>query len=312
MVIEVAGVTAEVCLRYKENERHYEGYITDKPPVLTIAPTDEDIHNMQAFADKRAERMGWPPELLAEEYAIYNALCKALIDRDVLTMHGSALCMDGEAYIFAAKSGTGKSTHSRYWREVYGNRVWMISDDRPFLKITDHGVMVYGNPWNDKRFPGRNASAPLQEAISSLRCKIRDLGLGSSFKSAKKTGMRLNYYMADNMDESITIMPDGWFYNCDHFQTRQSWGNIFDGVTDSALFEALRRPYGIDPDCAKCPFLPQCTPFKRRGCVANSAIAEECRLFQRLETEDVLHQLLRGTLTEEEADDEDDDDDLPL
>ena len=173
MVIEVAGVTAEICLRYAENERHYEGYITDKPPVLTIAPTDADIHHWQAILDRKAERWGLPPEdhseALAEEDAIHYAVCKALIDRDVLPMHGSALCMDGEAYIFAAASCTGKSTHSRYWREVYGDRVWMISDDRPFLKFTERGIMVCGNPWNDIRYPGRNACAPLKAIVRLCR-----------------------------------------------------------------------------------------------------------------------------------------------
>ena len=173
MVIEVAGLTAEIHLRHAENERHYEGYVTDKPPVLTIAPTDADIHHWQAILDRKAERCGWPPErhteALAEEDAIHCALCEALIDHDVLPMHGSALCMDGVAYIFAAASCTGKSTHSRYWREVYGDRVWMISDDRPFLRITDRGVMVCGNPWNDIRYPGRNACAPLKAIVRLSR-----------------------------------------------------------------------------------------------------------------------------------------------
>ena len=149
--------------------------------------------------------------------------------------------------------------------------------------------------------------APLQEAISSLRCKIRDLRLGSSFKSAKKAGMRLNYCMADNMDGSVIIMPDGKFHRCEHLPEGESWGDIFNGVTDPALYEALRKPYAIDPDCAKCPFLPRCTPFKRRGC---PNWFEQCSVEMRLEEEDYLRELLRGAVTEAEADDEDDDDRL--
>ena len=174
MRIEVAGLPVEVICRYHENELFFKkDYITDKPPVLTIAPTDADIHNMQAILDDMAGRNNEPlvqySETKLEMNAIYNALCAAMIDRDVLPMHGSALCMDGAAYVFTAKSGTGKSTHSRFWREVYGDRVWMINDDKPMLKITDGGVMVCGSPWNGKHRLGRNACAPLKAIVQLSR-----------------------------------------------------------------------------------------------------------------------------------------------
>ena len=164
---------AEVFCRYAINERMFQDYITDKAPELTVAPTDADLQNMQAMLDDLAEGQGehlrrYSNEEL-ESNVIYCALCEVLIDHDVLPMHGSALCMDGEAYIFAAKSGTGKSTHSRFWREVYGERVWMINDDKPMLKISDGRVTVLGNPWNGKHRLGRNASAPLKAIVRLTR-----------------------------------------------------------------------------------------------------------------------------------------------
>lgn len=152
--------------------------------------------------------------------------------------------------------------------------------------------------------------ASLQGAVFALREKIRALGLGRPSGVTKAGRMSLNYCMADSMDRSIVIMPDGRFFHCEHIPAWQSWGNIFDGVTDPALLEALRRPHEIDPDCARCPFLPQCTPFKRRGCPDCPASAEECRLLQRLETQDMLRQLLRGVIPE--ADDDGGDDDRAL
>lgn len=173
MVIEVAGVTAEVLCRYAENARMFQDYTTDKPPELTIAPTDADIHNMRAILDDLAEKQGEPLQRYSdselESNVVYCTLCEALIDHDVLPMHGSALCMDGAAYIFAAKSGTGKSTHSRLWREVYGDRVWMINDDKPVVKVTDGRAAVYGTPWTGKHRLGCNASAPLKAIVRLSR-----------------------------------------------------------------------------------------------------------------------------------------------
>jgi hypothetical protein len=70
--------------------------------------------------------------------------------------------MDGVAYLFTARSGTGKSTHTRLWRECFGDRCTMVNDDKPLLRISDGGVTVYGTPWNGKHRLGNNVSAPLR------------------------------------------------------------------------------------------------------------------------------------------------------
>ena len=79
--------------------------------------------------------------------------------------------MDGAAYLFTAPSGTGKSTHTRLWREVFGDRVWMINDDKPMLRISENLVTAYGTPWNGKHHISRNASAPLKAIVQLNRGK---------------------------------------------------------------------------------------------------------------------------------------------
>jgi len=72
------------------------------------------------------------------------------------------IAVDGVGYMFTAKSGTGKSTHARLWREQFGDRAVMINDDKPLLKITDAGVIAYGTPWNGKHHLDTNTSVPLK------------------------------------------------------------------------------------------------------------------------------------------------------
>ena len=80
----------------------------------------------------------------------------------VLLFHGSAVAVDGVAYLFIAKSGTGKSTHTRLWREMLGERAVMVNDDKPFLRVTAEEILVYGSPWNGKHRLGRNTIVPLR------------------------------------------------------------------------------------------------------------------------------------------------------
>ena len=76
--------------------------------------------------------------------------------------HGSVVAVDGQGYLFTAKSGTGKSTHTRFWRQVFGDRAVMVNDDKPFLRFTDHGVLVCGAPWSGKHGLDTNITVPLK------------------------------------------------------------------------------------------------------------------------------------------------------
>ena len=81
---------------------------------------------------------------------------------DTFLMHGSAIAVDGSAYLFTAKSGTGKSTHTRLWREFLGERAVMVNDDKPLINISESGVTIYGTPYNGKHRIGNNISMPLK------------------------------------------------------------------------------------------------------------------------------------------------------
>lgn len=168
--VKLAGIPAEIRCRQEESSAFLCDYLTDEEPAFTCEITDDllnRIHQEMIAEDrKNGEVREYSPRLL-ENNAIHAALAQKLVNYDVLLMHGSAVCVDGQAYLFTAASGTGKSTHARLWREVFGERAFMINDDKPLLRIEGDQVMVYGTPWNGKHHLGRNVCAPLQ-AIAYL------------------------------------------------------------------------------------------------------------------------------------------------
>lgn len=134
-------------------------------PDISVEVTLADIAAERIKSDRESELEGTPktnpsPAYL-ETLALYRKIAEALIDFDVILFHGSAIAVDGVTYLFTAKSGTGKSTHTRLWRERFGARAVMVNDDKPLLHVTDKGVTVYGTPWNGKHRLGSNISAPL-------------------------------------------------------------------------------------------------------------------------------------------------------
>ena len=146
-------------------EECFQDYSASGDCDLSATITVEDIAFERAKSIREAEVEGLPPRNYSDAYletiAIQRKITELLFDHDTLLFHGSVVAVDGRAYLFTAKSGTGKSTHTRFWREVFGDRAVMVNDDKPFLKITPDGVTAYGSPWNGKHGLGENISAPL-------------------------------------------------------------------------------------------------------------------------------------------------------
>lgn len=66
-----------------------------------------------------------------------------------IAIHSSCIVADGRAVIFLGESGTGKSTHTRLWRENIPG-AFLLNDDSPIVRVIDGSVWVFGSPWSGK------------------------------------------------------------------------------------------------------------------------------------------------------------------
>lgn len=141
-------------------------YLCESKEVdFTVSITPEDIEYEKRKSAEEDAAMGIPTRPFSDEYletlAVYRKICDQMPERDAFLFHCSAITVDGKAYLFTASSGTGKSTHTRLWREVFGDRAVMINDDKPLLQVKEHQVFVYGTPWDGKHRLSTNISAPV-------------------------------------------------------------------------------------------------------------------------------------------------------
>ena len=151
---------------YATTEKFCAEYITHEEPEISISITSQDIEFERNVNIKANEQDGiYGRSFLdsnLEIIAVQRKITEALFEYDTVLFHGSVIAVDGAAYLFTAKSGTGKSTHTRLWREMLGERAIMVNDDKPFISINENGgVVVHGSPWNGKHRLGENISAPL-------------------------------------------------------------------------------------------------------------------------------------------------------
>ena len=130
---------------------------------------------MQALLEKEAVEEGLKirkfTEPFLERATVQRKVADYLLSRDTVMLHGSTVAVDGKAYLFTAPCKTGKSTHTRLWREVFGERAVMVNDDKPLLRMIDGTVYVCGTPWNGKHGLGTKMMVPLKGLCILNRAK---------------------------------------------------------------------------------------------------------------------------------------------
>ena len=121
-----------------------------------------------------AERQNMPgyPDSFLESIVLFRKLCDyTLKNANGIIFHCSSIMVNGEAYLFTAPSGTGKSTHTRLWREVLGDKAVMINDDKPIVRFVDGDFYVYSTPWRGKHELGTNTRAKVKAICKIYQAK---------------------------------------------------------------------------------------------------------------------------------------------
>ncbi len=174
----IAGQIVHIVSQHLYVQKYCRDYAVEVPEAeiactIEIAQADIDYEAERSAAEDRLE--GLPVHHYSDDYletlAVYRKLAEWLVDKDTILFHGSVIAVDGVGYLFTAKSGTGKSTHTRLWRKHFGERAVMINDDKPLLRISREGVTVYGTPWDGKHHLSTNTEVPLQAICILTRDK---------------------------------------------------------------------------------------------------------------------------------------------
>lgn len=164
--IEIAGLVARVQPMFGSTREYCRAYLTNRDPEFFVEVTPEDLVREQALWVQEAVEEGLRIRKFSDPFleraVIQRKIALELLNRNTLLLHGSTVGVDGNAYLFTAPCGTGKSTHTRFWREIFGDRAVMVNDDKAFLRITSSGVVVYGSPWSGKHGLDTNICFPLK------------------------------------------------------------------------------------------------------------------------------------------------------
>ncbi|MBE6564461.1 MAG: hypothetical protein E7655_04200 [Ruminococcaceae bacterium] len=86
---------------------------------------------------------------------------RQLLAFDGMLLHASAVAYEGRAYLFSGPCGMGKSTHTRLWQQLFGEKAVVFNDDKPALRCLNGRWYAYGTPWCGKDGINVNTKVPL-------------------------------------------------------------------------------------------------------------------------------------------------------
>lgn len=101
---------------------------------------------------------------------------------DAVVIHSSAICCGGQALLFSAPSGTGKSTQTQMWIKEFPDDVMYINDDTPIIRKKNGVFYVYGAPWSGKNSINNPISAPLKGIVCVRQSKENHIKRLSGFE----------------------------------------------------------------------------------------------------------------------------------
>lgn len=145
--IRIADINVAIKNKYDYVKELCRDYIVDDNcvPEISVEISELLISEQLKKAETEISR-GY-----AEAICVYRAICQKLpIDFCAYLFHGAVIEFNGEGFVFAAKSGTGKTTHISLWRKSFGPDVHVINGDKPIMRFVDGELYAFGTPWCGK------------------------------------------------------------------------------------------------------------------------------------------------------------------
>jgi hypothetical protein len=150
-------------------------FVMNPPQGGTLSLWKENESNVVKFNGQLMPRL--------VRFALWIAYGLVTMPHLTIPVHTSVITYKGRTVLFLGESGTGKSTHTRLWRENIEGAV-LLNDDSPILRIIDGKPWMFGSPWSGKTPCYKQESYPLAACVRLSQApynKIQRLGIAQAY-----------------------------------------------------------------------------------------------------------------------------------
>lgn len=130
-------------------------YSTPQGWVVALTPQPGQPPRLMRMSPDLLDAVVWLPRDDPHYDFVMDSMARIFFSQHAagchsLMLHASVVELDGRGYLFMGESGIGKSTHSRLWRETFGD-CRLLNDDCPLVTADGRGgFLVSGTPWSGK------------------------------------------------------------------------------------------------------------------------------------------------------------------
>ncbi len=149
--VKIADELFALCCGQENTKARFADYLTDETGGTALYASRQRRAAVRQLLEQNPDRRNTDlsPNYI-EFLALHQCISYALIEKQVLLVHGSVVVADGEAVLFIAPSRTGKSTHT----------------------LGEQAPTVYASPWGIVTAP-KQRSAPLKALVHLQRGENR-------------------------------------------------------------------------------------------------------------------------------------------
>ena len=230
--IKIAGRIGKLCSKYRFSTKLYNDFRADEPSEFTITLEDMDIDFGNNINNNTAR-------LRIKTPCILKKFSDALLDYDIMLMHGAVVAVNNKSYLFTAPSRTGKSTHIGLWLDHLPD-AFIVNGDKPFIRFnTDGTILACGSPWAGKENMYTNTMVPLKSIILMERAEdnhIEQISFSEAFpllfqqvyRPVDVKKMRKTLRLLQKLDPTVSF----YRFKCNNFKN-DCFNAVYDVIVGS-------------------------------------------------------------------------------
>lgn len=205
----IADLVVELNSEYDETKKLAK-------PFLYSGSRETDIslsYTQNYFQDLLSRRAEGITEGEMENFAFSTMFNRRAINFSTMLIHSSALIYNKGAYLFSADSGVGKSFHTRLWLKAFGDKVHIMNDDKPVVRLYDDRAVAYGTPFDGGSGIALNESYPLKAIVFLERGEENSVRVPGNteviqklyFQTAHMVSMKTADKMLQNFEKLLSL-----------------------------------------------------------------------------------------------------------
>lgn len=219
--------------------RNPELWVIDRETdYLLLFPTFSQINEVSVSKDGTAAYFYCAPPITEELgtqffHALRHVFLYLAQKHGMYAVHSASICYADQAWLFSASSGTGKSTHTNLWNQLYGTE--LVNGDLNLLSMEDGRPVIHGIPWCGTSEIFNKRTLPLggivllrrgaEDAVEELPPDKQALLVMQRFVSPIWTGAQLesSAKFAEKLSEQILVSRLNCTKNPSAAQTMKAW-----------------------------------------------------------------------------------------